>query len=709
MIYANLNLRAGPAGGASCPDAVAGDADYHSGNNGLRIKRFEVLSTNGASLPNITATGTSGAVYRSCPTIAQHPTSLTVCVGAAATLRVGIAALPLWDEAAYQWFKDGGLIVGQTNSTLTIPSAQPAQSGEYWVRVSNDCGIVESQRSRLTVQPPVTVVESPRDQSACLGGTVVFSVTVSSNTPVTYQWRRGTSLLPGQNNSTLTLTSVSTNDAGFYSVLISDGICQTFATQNAQLTILTPASIVNQPVSVGICGSGIFSFSVGATGSAPYFYQWRSNGVPILGAVGSQLAGFFSGGTAQSYDVVVGNACGSVTSAVAVVRNVEPITLFADEPTGEVVCEGKSFGFNLARFHFAVGSGATYQWRKDGTNIPNARGFLYIKHYASTNDAGIYDCVVSNACGAVISPSAILTVLPVAVSVMASTPTTTEGASIPGRFTVTRNRSECGDLKVFYSLSGTASNGLDFISLSGSVSIPAGSNSAAVSVMPVDDVWLEGGEMVVLTVLQNTNYSVGATGQTAAVTILDNDVLALVVSTNLVRVAEETSTDFTVQLNGPPSGGPGVRVNIARSSGDSDLHPIGSTQLRFRQSDWFRPQPFSIGADADADSANGTAILTLSPDSGLSNVTVTAVEFDRNAVPELITIAGLPNGLKEVQLLGYPGSNYVVEATSLLTQPSALISWARISTNTADADGLARFTIPDATVFPHRFFRARKP
>lgn len=580
------------------------------------------------------------------------------------------------------------------------------------MRVSNDCGTVESQRARLIVQPPVTVVEPPEDRSACPGGTVVFSVAVSNASPVTYQWRRGAALLSGETNSTLTLTSVSTNDAGYYNVLISDGVCPTVATPNAQLTVLTPASIVSQPASVGVCGTGMFSLSVGATDSSPLSYQWHSNGVPILGATNSGYVGFFSGGAAQNYDVILANACGNMTSDVASVRPIVPTRLFPNEPANQVVCQGEQFAFGLLSFLFGGDTNTgrvAYQWRKNGTNIPGARSFLYGKAHASTNDIGAYDCVVSNVCGAVISSSATLTVNPVIVGVTASTQTTTEGGSIPGRFTITRNQSQCGPLTVLYSLSGTASNGVDFASLSGSVSIPAGSNSATVSVLPVDDVWLEGSETVVLTVLPNTNYSVVTTGQTATVTILDNDALALLVSTNLIRVAEETSTDFTVQLNGPPGGGPGVRVNIARSSGDSDLHPAGSTQLRFRQNDWFSPQPFSIAADADADSANGTAILTLSPDSGLSNVTVTAVEFDKNAVPELISIAGLLNGLKEVQLLGYPGSNCVVEATSLLTQPAASTSWTRISTNTTDTDGLARFPIPDAASFPQRFFRARKP
>src|SRR5439155_548243 len=55
-----------------------------------------------------------------------------------------------------------------------------------------------------------------------------------------------------------------------------------------------------------------------------------------------------------------------------------------------------------------------------------------------------------------------------------------------------------------------------------SVTIPAGSSSATVTIRPIDDSIVEGPETVVLTIDSDTHYIVGSPGS-ATVTIADND------------------------------------------------------------------------------------------------------------------------------------------------------------------------------------------
>jgi Tol biopolymer transport system component len=57
----------------------------------------------------------------------------------------------------------------------------------------------------------------------------------------------------------------------------------------------------------------------------------------------------------------------------------------------------------------ASGTQAFYQWRKDGMAIPRAIGIDYVVEALSVGDAGTYDCVVTNYCGAETSIGAILT------------------------------------------------------------------------------------------------------------------------------------------------------------------------------------------------------------------------------------------------------------------------------------------------------------
>ena len=53
-------------------------------------------------------------------------------------------------------------------------------------------------------------------------------------------------------------------------------------------------------------------------------------------------------------------------------------------------------------------------------------------------------------------------------------------------------------LLVFYSLNGTASNGVDYAELTGTVSIPAGRHSARITITPIDDTVKERIETVVV-------------------------------------------------------------------------------------------------------------------------------------------------------------------------------------------------------------------
>jgi hypothetical protein len=85
--------------------------------------------------------------------------------------------------------------------------------------------------------------------------------------------------------------------------------------------------------------------------------------------------------------------------------------------------------------------------------------------------------------------------LPV-VTVVATDPNASEPGVLtvinPGVFTIYRDAGTNNPLPVFYSLSGTASNGVDYVALSNLVVIPPGSFSADVVVNPLPDKLVEG-------------------------------------------------------------------------------------------------------------------------------------------------------------------------------------------------------------------------
>ena len=92
----------------------------------------------------------------------------------------------------------------------------------------------------------------------------------------------------------------------------------------------------------------------------------------------------------------------------------------------------------------------------------------------------------------------------------------------PGSFTITRTGVNTSAVTVIYSMTGTAENGLDYTSVAESVVIPAGANTATITITPLADTAYERDETVVLTVMENPHYLVG-TNASAAVTIADDD------------------------------------------------------------------------------------------------------------------------------------------------------------------------------------------
>lgn len=110
-----------------------------------------------------------------------------------------------------------------------------------------------------------------------------------------------------------------------------------------------------------------------------------------------------------------------------------------------------------------------------------------------------------------------------AVRIQATDRNASEAGPDAGRFTVTRDNVG-GDLAVAYTVSGTATEGEDYVPLSGSVTIPAGQASAQVVVTPIDDTVLETGETVILTL---------EGGSTASVVLADVEPARPVVSVSL--------------------------------------------------------------------------------------------------------------------------------------------------------------------------------
>ncbi len=118
---------------------------------------------------------------------------------------------------------DDGSSCGNNNSRVTFS----AQAGvAYQIRVEGfstaSSGTIACSLTLIPTTGPPFIVTPPADQFASVGGSAVFSVGVSGGSPFRYQWRFFGTNLPNATNATLTLNNLTTNQAGPYSVLVTN-------------------------------------------------------------------------------------------------------------------------------------------------------------------------------------------------------------------------------------------------------------------------------------------------------------------------------------------------------------------------------------------------------------------------------------------------------------------------------------------------------
>lgn len=97
------------------------------------------------------------------------------------------------------------------------------QSGSYTLHAS----------LRLANCP--SVLQHPAPATACRGGSATFSIATIGDGPMTYQWRRGSTIV-GADSPALTISPVSPADAGTYTCTITNA-CGSAVTNPAALTI----------------------------------------------------------------------------------------------------------------------------------------------------------------------------------------------------------------------------------------------------------------------------------------------------------------------------------------------------------------------------------------------------------------------------------------------------------------------------------------
>lgn len=300
-----------------------------------------------------TATDKYGADYR-------YASSVTASATATATFTPNVVTSGRYD--VYVWYptvsKSAGavpVLVSYSGGSQTFTVNQTAGAGSWqligsglkfasgttgFLRISNNVGQnaknVAADAVRLafstTQDVPPAIVTQPQSVVANQGQNVTFTVVATGTAPLGYQWRFKGADLSGAIGSALTLNNVQMANAGNYDVIVSNiaGI----VTSSIATLALDPG-ITTQPLSQAVVSGGSVTFTVTATGTSPFSYQWRFNGANRIGATSGTLTlNNVQSGDAGNYDVVVSNAKGTITSSVAVLTVALPPTVTLTSPAG---------------------------------------------------------------------------------------------------------------------------------------------------------------------------------------------------------------------------------------------------------------------------------------------------------------------------------------------------------------------------------------
>jgi hypothetical protein len=340
------------------------------------------------------------------PLVVAQPQSTSTVAGATVIFTVGAVGSP---KPSYQWTFDGVNIPGATGPSYSISNVQQQHAGTYAVGVQNSLGYAHSAPASLRIVPSAPVlVKQPADQSLPAGSDARFTVEFYGTVPIECRWFFDGAPL-NVTGPSLVITNIQALNSGYYTAVLSNSAGQTLSSPALLTVIPSKPWFVLQPLDTSVPAGSPVTFRAAARGSMPLGYQWRKDGMNVLGGLGGDLVlTNVAFGQSGVYDVIATNSGGSVTSLVAnlVVTGAPPV--FVQHPASLSVNLGE--GFTLQSM--ADGTGPVgYQWFFKSASLPNETTRFMTVTNAEAAHAGPYFVVASNAYGRGTSSLATVTVL----------------------------------------------------------------------------------------------------------------------------------------------------------------------------------------------------------------------------------------------------------------------------------------------------------
>ncbi len=198
----------------------------------------------------------------------------------------------------------------------------------------------------LIVLGAPVITAQPTSQSVAAGSTATISAGVIGVAPLAYRWRLNGTNLPNATNLILTLTAVTTNQAGSYSLFVSNQL-GAVTSSNAALTVFVPPAN-DQCSGAFVVTGGVYTNSQSTTNAT-------DSGDPIPSCIGNAFGkGVWYRFTAPANGTLIVDTIGSSFDTV--------LGIYSGTCGGftEIACDDDSGGNLTSVTTNVVGGGGTY-------------------------------------------------------------------------------------------------------------------------------------------------------------------------------------------------------------------------------------------------------------------------------------------------------------------------------------------------------------
>jgi len=291
-------------------------------------------------------------------------------------------AIGLMTNSLHIVLAGGGTNIFNVSDTSGSAGAEP---GWDLIRVAKGVNITASSGSKFTVA------------LSSLSGTIT-----NFNKTVVQTWKMIDAVNGltnfNANSFRITTANIGTTDIGNGSFFV-----EVLDTTNLAVVYRNTPKITAAPQNANKFVGDTATFSVTAVDDIgnTFTYQWLTNGVAVTGETGSSYTtgALTAADDGMTVSVQVSNAHGTTTSSSATLLIAPNITL---QPVGVTNSTTGSAGPTLtvvAEGH----SPFTYQWKKDGVNIPSANAASYVVPTIHQAQICGYSVGVTNAAGGLVS------------------------------------------------------------------------------------------------------------------------------------------------------------------------------------------------------------------------------------------------------------------------------------------------------------------